>query len=74
MHVRLDGYMCAVHAVADMPRNVCLTYLCVCYAGEVDCTELMRQLYPSWSLDTINETMNQARLTPTPLDMISQFS
>ena len=33
MHVRLDGQFCAVHAVADMLRSVCLTYPCLCYAG-----------------------------------------
>ena len=35
LQVRLDRQFCAVHAVADMCRSVCLTYLCLCYAGRV---------------------------------------
>ena len=31
--LRLDGHLCAVHAVAGMLRSVCLTCLCLCYAG-----------------------------------------
>ena len=31
VQVRLDRHFCAVHAVADMLRSVCLTYLCLCY-------------------------------------------
>ena len=34
LQVRLDGHVCAVLAVGDMLRSVCLTYLGLCYAGE----------------------------------------
>ena len=33
LQVRLDGHLCAVHAVTDKLRSVCLTYICLCYAG-----------------------------------------
>ena len=32
LHVGLDGHFCAVHAMSDMLRRVCPTYLCLCYA------------------------------------------
>ena len=32
--VRLDGRFCVFHAVADMRRSVCLTYLRLCHAGD----------------------------------------
>ena len=34
LQMRLDRHVCAVHAVTDMLRSVCLTYLCRCCAAE----------------------------------------
>ena len=61
--VRLDGYFCAVHAVADMLRSVCLTYLRLRYAGiitVVDAMHIIPRLDDEKPEGAENEAVEQA--------------